>query len=119
MLTGVPLLHYFKNKNEYSGSHSGMRYLFTPGKRKLTAEDGTETEQAILTVTIWPDPWALERTDPALRRASVFPLTEEGRAQAIALLTECYESDRALWDNCPGILDCEPWYPAPAQKEDA
>ena len=39
MLTGIPLLHYFKCKNEYSGSHSGMRYLFTPGKRKLTVLD--------------------------------------------------------------------------------
>lgn len=113
MLTGIPLLHYFQCKNEYSGSHSGMRYLLTPGKRTVTAPDGGEQEQAVLTVTIWPDPWALNRTDPALRQTAVYPLTEEGRAEAIASLAAAYEADRERWDHCPGILDCEPWHPAP------
>jgi len=117
MLTGIPLLHYFKCKNEYSGSHSGMRYLFTPGKKKVTAEDGTETEQGILTVTIWPEPWALERTDPALRQTTVYPLDEEGRQLAIESLVKAYEADRARWDHCPGILDCEPWYPVEEESE--
>ena len=31
----VPLLHYFKNKNSFSGNEDGMRYLLTPGKRKV------------------------------------------------------------------------------------
>lgn len=114
MLTGIPLLHYFQCKNEYSGGHSGMRYLFTPGKRTVTAEDGSTQEQAVLTVTIWPEPWALNRTDPALRQVSVYPLTEEGRTAAIASLAAAYEAGRERWDHCPGILDCEPWYPAPA-----
>lgn len=111
MLTGIPLLHYFKCKNSYSGSHAGMRYLFTPGKRSLTAEDGSQKEESILTVDIWPDPWALEKTDPALRRREVFPLTEEGRREAIALLAQAYEADAERWEHCPGILDCEPWAP--------
>ena len=29
----VPLLHYFKCKNQYSGSEDGMRYLLSPGKQ--------------------------------------------------------------------------------------
>jgi antitoxin component HigA of HigAB toxin-antitoxin module len=64
-------------------------------------------------VDIWPDPWALEKTDPALRRREVFPLDEAGRAQVIALLREAYEAEEERWNNCPGILDCEPWAPAP------
>lgn len=116
MLTGIPLLHYFKNKNEYSGAHHGMRYLFSPGKRKVAAEDGPEKEEAILTVTIWPDPWALERTDPALRRVTVFPLSQDGIEAAKSLLADTYEQDRSFWENRPGILDCEPWYPAPAEE---
>ena len=119
MLTGIPLLHYFKCKNEYSGCHSGMRYLFTPGKKKVTAEDGTETEQSILTVTIWPDPWALDKTDPALRQVAVYPLNEEGRQAAIESLAVIYEAQRDVWDHCPGILDCEPWYPQPENTEEA
>ena len=33
----VPLLHYFKCKNQYSGSEDGMRYLLSPGKRSVPA----------------------------------------------------------------------------------
>ena len=70
----VPLLHYFKCKNQYSGSEDGMRYLLSPGKRSVPDPDGGEgaqKEEAILTVDIWPDPWALDRTDPALRRQTL------------------------------------------------
>ena len=55
------------------------RYLLSPGKRSVPDPDGGEgaqKEEAILTVDIWPDPWALDRTDPALRRQMVFPLTD-------------------------------------------
>ena len=31
----VPLLHYFKCKNQYSGNEDGMRYLLSPGKRSV------------------------------------------------------------------------------------
>ena len=64
----VPLLHYFKCKNQYSGSEDGMRYLLSPGKRSVPDPDGGEgaqKEEAILTVDIWPDPWALDRTGVA------------------------------------------------------
>ena len=63
----VPLLHYFKNKNSFSGNEDGMRYLLTPGKRKVPdpeGGEGAEKEESILTVDVWPDPWALEFTDP-------------------------------------------------------
>ena len=38
----VPLLHYFKNKNSFSGNEDGMRYLLTPGKRKVPDPEGGE-----------------------------------------------------------------------------
>ena len=65
----VPLLHYFKCKNLYSGNEAGMRYLLTPTKRTVPdpeGGEGAEKEEAILAVDIWPDPWALDKTDPAL-----------------------------------------------------
>ncbi len=71
----VPLLHYFKCKNTYSGNELGMRYRITPGKRSVPAPEGGDAaaEEAILTVDLWPDPWTLDKTDPALRRQEVFP----------------------------------------------
>ena len=81
----VPLLHYFKCKNTYSGNEYGLRYRLTPGKRNVPDPEGGEgavKEESILTVDYWPDPWTLEMTDPALRRQEIFPLTDEGRAAA-------------------------------------
>ena len=96
----VPLLHYFKCKNQYSGNEDGMRYLLSPGKRSVPDPDGGEgaqKEEAVLTVDIWPDPWALDCTDPALRRQKVFPLTEEGRAEAAEYLSSTYSAETAYW----------------------
>ena len=53
----VPLLHYFKCKNQYSGNEDGMRYLLSPGKRSVPDPDGSEgaqKEEAVLTVGAGP-----------------------------------------------------------------
>ena len=115
----VPLLHYFKCKNQYSGNEDGMRYLLTPGKRSVPDADGGESaqkEEAILTVDVWPDPWALEYTDPALRQQKIFPLTDEGRAAAADYLAGLYNADVAHWKQRSSILDCEPWSPPPKDE---
>ena len=36
----VPLLHYFKCKNTYSGNEYGLRYRLTPGKRSVPDPEG-------------------------------------------------------------------------------
>lgn len=107
----LPRLLYFKNKNAYSACQAEMRYRAIPGKRKT--DDG---EEAILTVDIWPGPWTIEYTDPALRAQQVFPLTEEGLADAVGWIHATYDADPEKWAAAPSILDCEPWK-APAQEE--
>ena len=116
----VPLLHYFLCKNDYSGNEAGLRYRLTPGKRTVPdpeGGEGAEKEEAILAVDIWPDPWALDKTDPALRRHEEFPLSDEGRAAAAQCLEEAYNAEPDRWKNLPSILDCEPWAP-PAEPEE-
>ena len=99
----VPLLHYFKCKNSYSGNEYGLRYRMIPGKRTVPDPDGGEgatKEESILTVDYWPDPWTLEMTDPALRRQEIFPLTDEGRAAAASCLEDAFNADperKAFW----------------------
>ena len=76
----VPLLHYFKCKNQYSGSEDGMRYLLSPGKRSVPDPDGGEgaqKEEAILTVDIWPDPLGAGPHRP--RPAPADGLSADGR----------------------------------------
>lgn len=117
----VPLLHYFKCKNLYSGSEAGMRYLLTPGKRTVPDSDGgegAEKEEAVLTLDIWPDPWALDKTDPALRRREVFPLSDEGRTAAAKCLEDAYNAEPERWKNTPSILDCDPWAPPAPDPEE-
>ena len=116
MLTGIPLLRYFKNKNAYSGAHKGMRYFLEPVKQKEKLPDGTEKETSSLHVTIWPDPWALEKTDPALHIRQEFPLTQEGINAAAQWLADTYAEKQEYWDSRPGILGCDPWTP-PAQEQ--
>ena len=116
----VPLLHYFKSKNSFSGNEDGMRYLLTPGKRKVPdpeGGEGAETEEAILTVDLWPDPWTLDKTDPALRRQQIFPLTDEGREAAAAWLRDAYNAEPERWKKRPSILDSEPWAPPAPEPE--
>ena len=110
----VPLLHYFKCKNTYSGNEYGLRYRLTPGKRSVPDPEGGEgavKEESILTVDYWPDPWTLEMTDPALRRQEIFPLTDEGRAAAASCLEDAFNADPERWKNCPDMMDCDPWTP--------
>ncbi|MFI3168834.1 MAG: hypothetical protein R3Y06_02690 [Faecalibacterium sp.] len=119
----VPLLPYFQKGNEYSAAVQGMRYFLSPRKETVLDENGNpvldekkkEKTIAKLDVTIWPDPWALNRTDPALRQLSTYLLTEEGRTAAMEWLVERYQAEFERWQECPNILDSEPWYPVPAQ----
>lgn len=117
----VPLLHYFKCKNSYSGNEYGLRYRMIPGKRTVPDPDGgadATKEEKILTVDYWPAPWTIDKTDPALRRREIFPLTDEGRAAAAQYLKDAYEAEPERWNNCPDMMDCDPWEP-PAEPDTA
>jgi len=117
----VPLLHYFKCKNSYSGNEYGLRYRMIPGKRTVPDPDGgggAAKEESILTVDYWPDPWTIEKTDPALRVQKVFPLSDEGREAAAAFLQDAFNAEPERWKNCPSMMDCDPWEPAAEDKPD-
>ena len=108
-MLGRPRRLFYQNKNADPAGQSEVRYRALPGKRK-TDEGGAE---AVLTVDIWPGPWTIEYTDPALRAQRVFPLSEEGRAEAMAWIAETYHGDPERWQTAPSILDCEPWTAPP------
>ena len=55
---------------------------------------------------------------PALRRREVFPLTDEGRAAAAQYLKGAYDAEPERWNNCPDMMDCDPWEP-PAEPDTA
>ena len=47
-----------------------------------------------------------------------FPLTDEGRAAAAQYLKGAYEAEPERWNNCPDMMDCDPWEP-PAEPDTA
>ena len=80
--------------------------------------EGAAKEESILTVDYWPDPWTIEKTDPALRVQKVFPLSDEGREAAAAFLQDAFNAEPERWKNCPSMMDCDPWEPAAEDKPD-
>ncbi|MCR5283611.1 MAG: hypothetical protein K6E18_09590 [Lachnospiraceae bacterium] len=72
-------LPYIK-KSEYPGSDTGIRYMFR--SVTVTNEESGE-EEKIMRVFLWPEPYCLTKTDPELVVQRDFPLTEDGKREAV------------------------------------
>lgn len=77
-------VNYIK-KEPFTGGCNGMRY------RLIKSGEGME-------VTIWPEPYNFLRTPDEKKQSKQFPLTIEGRDEAVAWLNEQYEMQKSLWD---------------------
>ena len=78
-------IQYIK-KDDFTGSYKGMRY------RLSKAGDGME-------VVIWPGPYNYIKTPEDKKQRKEFPLTLEGKEEAVKLLNEQYEIQNPLWDS--------------------
>lgn len=83
--SGTISIQYIK-KDDFTGSHKGMRY------RLSKAGDGME-------VVIWPGPNNFIKTPETKKQKKEFPLTIEGKEEAVKWLNEQYEVQKALWDS--------------------
>ena len=80
-------LNYIK-KEEYSGSMDGMRYML---KRVKTENDD------VIRVTIWPEPYGINKTPDEQKQSIDVPLTDEGVEAAADWLNEKYEKQEERW----------------------
>ena len=80
-------LNYIK-KEEYSGSMDGMRYML----KRVKAQDGD-----VIKVTIWPEPFGINKTPDEQKQSIDVPLTDEGVALAADWLNEQYEKQEERW----------------------
>lgn len=76
-------LNYIKMERQ-SGSFQGMRFTF-------------QRQEDTLMVTLYPEPYCLEKTPDEKKKTASFPLTEEGLDQAVAWLNEEYEKQPSYW----------------------
>ncbi len=81
-------LNYVK-KEDLTGSYQGMRYIFQ--------KEGDDQ----MRVTIWPEPYSFVKTPEEEKKAKIFPLTEEGKQDAIRWMNQEYNQDRKRWTNAP------------------
>ena len=70
----------------YHAPLEGMRY------RLSKAGDGME-------VVIWPGPYNFIKTPENKKQRKEFPLTIEGKEEAVKWLNEQYEVQKPLWDS--------------------
>ena len=66
-------------KEEYSGSMQGMRYMLKSVKSQ-NPETGEETKQIL--VTVWPEPFGINATPEENKIKEYFPLDEDGVSDA-------------------------------------
>ena len=78
-------IQYIK-KDDFTGSYKGMRY------RLAKSGDGME-------VVIWPGPYNFIKTPETKKQRKEFPLSIEGKEDAVKWLNEQYEVQKALWDS--------------------
>ena len=81
----VPGLLYLTNNGIYSGSYRGMRF------RLISAEEKIK-------VTIWPEPWCIEKTPEEEQQNTEFVLSEEGLTEAKAWLEQQYAEQYPRWE---------------------
>ena len=77
-------VNYIK-KEPFTGGYKGMRY------RLIKSSEGME-------VTIWPEPYNFMHTPDEKKQSKQFPLTVDGRNEAVEWLNEQYQQQKQLWD---------------------
>lgn len=79
----------FIKKEVFTGSDSGMRF-----RLEKSGDD--------MLVWAWPEPYNFFKTDNALKVSETFPLTIQGRDEAVAWLNEQRKLRAELWDSVNG-----------------
>lgn len=75
--------HFYTYNKPFTGSLNGKRYRIIRNQTDGSARDLDE-----FTVSIWPEPYAYDKTDAELIREQTFPFSEEGYEAVIAYLNE-------------------------------
>lgn len=68
----------FLKKEKFTGSDQGMRYRM----------EKTEGEEAVLTVTVWPEPYGYDATPEEKKMRKQFVFAEEGIEQGVEWLNQ-------------------------------
>jgi len=76
----------FIKKEVFTGSDSGMRYRLEKSGDNILA-------------FVWPEPYNFLKTDSMLKTSESFPLTKEGKEEAVNWLNEQRVKRAELWES--------------------
>lgn len=93
MIDGRKIALEYIKKAEFYGSFKGMRYRLSKGT------DKDERKTPIIEVWIWPEPYNFIKTPGEEKEYTSFPLTEEGKEEAVLWLNEKYRLEKKKWEN--------------------
>jgi hypothetical protein len=80
----------FVKKEDFTGSHEGMRFLL----RHATVEKQEGTSENKLQVYIWPEPFCFVATPDEKKVSELFEFSEEGLSKAIEWMNMNYDAVR-------------------------
>ncbi|MDD2973404.1 MAG: hypothetical protein PHE02_14865 [Lachnospiraceae bacterium] len=77
-------------KEDFSGSLKGMRYRLHKKKQE-------ESEDAVIEVCIWPQPYSYDKTAEEEKEYKDFSFDESGRLEIVDWLNRQYELQKPRW----------------------
>lgn len=81
MIQRIDLFHLpFYQKEAFTGSDRGLRFWI--GRTELAADGDEEKKEMVLRVTLWPEPFARDKTPKEQKINRDFPFSEEGLDEA-------------------------------------
>ena len=95
-------LNFYNYGNPFTGSYQGMRYRIIKQKEAKDEEGNILKEEGLLAV-IWPEPFAYEKTQDALKTTQLFPFSEEGKEQVLLEMGYPRNDDLVKFSD----MDCE------------
>ena len=81
----IPTLHTFAMKNLFTGSYGMLRFRIKPDVIMATPKE-VDFDQSSMFVEYWHGLYCYEKSE--MEGCETFPMTEEGRLQMLAWLTE-------------------------------
>lgn len=76
----------FIKKEPVTGSYNGMRFQL-------------HKEEEMIRTTVWPEPFCYDKTTEEKKIVKDFPLTKEGKEEAVVWMNEQYEEKEEYWKN--------------------
>ncbi len=87
---------YFDYGERFHGSYRGMRYAIAREPlEKVVQKSPEEKAEGSIRLSVWPEPFAFDKTPPEQIIHEDFPYSEEGVRMAVDRLNELWERDYA------------------------